>query len=209
VEGAYICERDGSSFSGMGNSSLVEAVNEAVMSGCETHASMFNDDRSKDNGFVDGDKVRFIHRINGRFYNAEEEDNVEKLRHSDCKKLEGTPLNPIHIQKSNDDTPDCRTISPTELATLIHKNQNLSLSEKESLINLMMKYRDSVTSKLRKCTLMEYEFKLTDENPVMSYARVIPFAVIRKQICQMIKDDILEISESPYINPITVVHREE
>jgi hypothetical protein len=58
---------------------------------------------------------------------------------------------------------------------------------------------------------MEYEFRLTDENPVMSHSRVIPFAVrpvIRKQICQMIRDDILEISESPYINPVTVVHRE-
>jgi hypothetical protein len=108
-------------------------------------------------------------------------------------------------------TPDCRTISPTEMATLIHRNQNLSLSERESLIDLMMKYRHSLTSKPGKCTLMEYEIKLTDENPVMSYSRVIPFAVrpvVRKQICQMIKDDILEISESPYINPITAVHRE-
>jgi hypothetical protein len=30
---AYVCERDGSSFSGMGNSSLVEVANEAVMTG--------------------------------------------------------------------------------------------------------------------------------------------------------------------------------
>jgi hypothetical protein len=86
----------------------VEAVNEVVMSECETHASVLNDDRSKDNEFVNGDKVRFIRRINGRIYNAEEEDNVEKLRHTDCKKLEGIPLKPIHIQKSNDDTPDSR-----------------------------------------------------------------------------------------------------
>jgi hypothetical protein len=58
---------------------------------------------------------------------------------------------------------------------------------------------------------MEYEFKVIDENPVMSYSLVILFAVrpvIRKQVCQMIKDDILEISESPYINPVTVVHSE-
>jgi hypothetical protein len=45
----------------------------------------------------------------------------------------------------------------------------------------------------------------------MSDSRVIPISVrpiIRKQICQMIKDDILEISESPYISPDTVVHKE-
>jgi hypothetical protein len=172
---------------------------------------MFNDDRNKANEFTDGDKIRFFRQIDGRFYNEEEEDNFEKLRHSDCKELEGIPLNSVHIQKSNDDTPDCRTISPTEMATLIHKNQNLSLSEKENLINLMMKYRDSLTLKSGKCTLMEYEFKLSAKNPVMSYSHVIPFVVcpiIRKQICQMIKDDILEISESLYINPVTIEHTE-
>jgi hypothetical protein len=63
VGGAYVRERNGSNPSGMGNSSLVKVVNEAVLSGCETHASMFNNDRSKDNEFVDGDEVRFIHRI--------------------------------------------------------------------------------------------------------------------------------------------------
>jgi hypothetical protein len=89
VEGACICERDGSSFSGMGNSSLVEVVNGAIMSGCETPASVSNDERSKDNEFIDGDKVRFVRRINGRFYNAEEDD-FEKLRHTDCKKLGGS-----------------------------------------------------------------------------------------------------------------------
>jgi hypothetical protein len=110
----------------MVNSSLVNVVNEAVISGCETHANMSHEDTSKDNEFFDEDEVRFIRRINGGFYNAEEENDSEKLRHSDCKKSEGIPLHSIHIQKSNDDTPDCRTISSIEMAALIHKNQNLS-----------------------------------------------------------------------------------
>jgi hypothetical protein len=57
-----------------------------------------------------------------------------------------------------------------------------------------MKYKDSLTSKPGKCTLMEYEFKLTDVNSVMSYSRVIPIdlrPITRKQIHQMIEDDIL------------------
>jgi hypothetical protein len=51
-----------------------------------------------------------------------ENDNFQEPRHSDSKELEGIPLNSVRIEKSNDDTPDCRAISHTELATLIHKN---------------------------------------------------------------------------------------
>jgi hypothetical protein len=83
----------------MVNSSLVNVVNEAVMSGCETHANMSHDDTSKDNEFIDEDEVRFIRRINGGFYNAEEKDDFEKQKHSDCKKLERIPLNSIHRKK--------------------------------------------------------------------------------------------------------------
>jgi hypothetical protein len=65
---------DGSSFSGMGISSLVEVANEAVMSACESHTSMSNDDRNKDDEFIYGDKERLVRRIDGRLYYAEEED---------------------------------------------------------------------------------------------------------------------------------------
>jgi hypothetical protein len=79
---------------------------------------------------IDGDEVRYICRMDGRFYDAEEENNFQELRRSDFKELKSIPLNSVHIEKSNDDTPDCRAISHTEMATLIHKNQNMSLSEK-------------------------------------------------------------------------------
>jgi hypothetical protein len=31
--------------------------------------------------------------MDGRFYDAEEGNNFRELRHSDCKELEGIPLN--------------------------------------------------------------------------------------------------------------------
>ena len=124
-----VCEGNGKGPSRFEVASQVEVVNEAVMSGCETHASMSNDDRSKDDEFIDEDEVRVISRINGRFHNAEDDD-FKKLRHSDCNRLDGIPIDEVHVHKANDDTPDCRTISPTDVATLIYKNQNLSLSEK-------------------------------------------------------------------------------
>jgi hypothetical protein len=61
-----------------------------------------------------------------------------------------------------------------------------------------------------KCKLLDYEFKLTDDKPVMGYSRAVPFAVrpvIREQIHQMVEDDDLEVSDSPHINPITLLQR--
>jgi hypothetical protein len=79
---------------------------------------MFNGDRSKDNEFIDGDEVRYLCRIDGRFYNAEEEDNFHELRHIDYKEWEGILLNSVHIEKSNDNTPDRRAISHTIISKM-------------------------------------------------------------------------------------------
>jgi hypothetical protein len=49
------------------------------------------------------------------------------------------------------------------------------------------------------------------DRAIVSYSRPIPFAIrpaVREQIAQMVNDDILEISNSPILNPLTVVHRE-
>jgi hypothetical protein len=75
---AYVCEKDGNSFSGMGISSLVKVTNEAVMSGCESHTSMSNDDRNKVEEFIYEEEERLVGGIDGRLYN--EEDKIEKLK---------------------------------------------------------------------------------------------------------------------------------
>jgi hypothetical protein len=41
----------------------------------------------------------------------------------------------------------------------------------------MEKYKNSLTSRPGKRNLLEYEFKLTDERPVMGQSRAVPFAV--------------------------------
>jgi hypothetical protein len=46
----------------------------------------------------------------------------------------------------------------------------------------------------------------------VGFSRAIPSAirpVVREQIKQMIEDDIIEISDSPFINPLTVVYKED
>jgi hypothetical protein len=61
------------------------------------------------------------------------------------------------------------------------------------------------------CRVFEYKFQLSDPKPILGFSRAIPFAirpVVREQIRQMIEDDIIEISDSPFINPLTVVYKE-
>jgi hypothetical protein len=46
------------------------------------------------------------------------------------------------------------------------------------------------------------------DRAIVSYSRPIPFAIrpaVREQIAQMVDDDILEISNCPILNPLTVV----
>jgi hypothetical protein len=52
---------------------------------------------------------------------------------------------------------------------------------------------------------------MTDDKPVRSYTRLVPFSMrpaIRDQTHQLIEDDDIEISDLPFINPLTVVPRE-
>jgi hypothetical protein len=54
-------------------------------------------------------------------------------------------------------------------------------------------------------------FQLSNAKPIVGFSRVIPFnirQVVREQIRQIIEDDIIEISDSPLINPLTVVYKE-
>ena len=59
--------------------------------------------------------------------------------------------------------------------------------------------------------MYEYKFNITDTTPIIGNSRPVPYsarASVRKQIDQMIKDGILELSESSFINPLMIVYRE-
>jgi hypothetical protein len=57
----------------------------------------------------------------------------------------------------------------------------------------------------------EYKFNITDTTHKIGHSRHVPNSVragVRKQIEQMMEDGILELSDSPFINPLTIVYRE-
>jgi hypothetical protein len=68
-----------------------------------------------------------------------------------------------------------------------------------------------MTARPGKCSLFKYKFKVETDRPIVGYSRLIPFSVrpaVREQITQMFNDNILEISNSSFLNPLTIVNRE-
>ena len=52
---------------------------------------------------------------------------------------------------------------------------------------------------------------ITDTTPIISHSRPVPYSAtadVRKQNVQMMEDGIMESSDSSYINPLTIVYRE-
>jgi hypothetical protein len=97
-----------------------------------------------------------------------------------------------------------------ELSTLVEQVETLSVTDKSRLFTLLKNYLSHMTTKPGKCKLFKYEFKLIADKPLVGYSRAIPFAnrsAVREQIKQMIKDDILEISTSHILNPLTIVSK--
>jgi hypothetical protein len=87
----------------------------------------------------------------------------------------------------------------------------LTKSERERLFNLLVPYLDHFTHKPGKCNLMTYKFEVENPGAIVGHSRAIPFSArkeLRGQIEQMLKDGIIEHSNSTYWNPLTVVLRE-
>jgi hypothetical protein len=85
------------------------------------------------------------------------------------------------------------------------------MQQRQKLSDILLKYLDFLTSKPGKCKLIKYKFQVVADKPIVSYSRPIPFSqrpAVRKLINQMLLDGILEVSDSPIINPLNVVKQE-
>jgi hypothetical protein len=103
---------------------------------------------------------------------------------------------------------DPRQTSVAELRTKTDEAVNLNEIERETLFKTLLKYINYCTAKPGKCTTMRYSFEVTKDEEIVGASRPIPFAArteVREQIAQLLKDGIIEPSNSSYINPLTVV----
>ena len=76
---------------------------------------------------------------------------------------------------------------------------------------MISKYRARSTSKPGLCNLFEYEFEVECSEPFVGHIRPVSFSVrsaVREQIRQMMADNVLEISTSSNVDPLTVVLRD-
>ena len=97
------------------------------------------------------------------------------------------------------DLRDPRQVSEVDLEKLIMSNNNLDKQQKEKLIEVLLRYTEFLTTRPAKCKVYEYKFNITNTTPIIGHSRPVPYSAragVRKQIEQMMKDGILELSES-------------
>ena len=96
----------------------------------------------------------------------------------------------------------------TEIDNKIEYTEGLSPSQKIKLKNLLVKYSSVFNKNTGRLKNYSYEFKLKDTETYFKKTYPVPTKYVDKvkeQIDKMLKNNILELSESNYINPICVV----
>jgi hypothetical protein len=130
---------------------------------------------------------------------------------SDANQTKGTTLVSSIQSYPNQEYLDSRSLEKTQLAHLIERNENIDRDQKASLCHMLTSYLKFMSTKPGKCNLFKHKFQVENLRPMAAYNRPIPFSIrpaVREQIAQMIEDDILETSNSPYLNPLTIVNQE-
>jgi hypothetical protein len=90
-------------------------------------------------------------------------------------------------------------------------DERLSREEKCRLLEVINRYKEHFVDRPERSKEFEYKFQMHGELPKSSNSRPIPFSLrheVRKQIEEMIRDDIIEISHTPYVNPLTILQKE-
>jgi hypothetical protein len=117
----------------------------------------------------------------------------------------------LDLYETGADLRDPRQVLEVDLEKLIMSNKNFEMKQKENLIEIIVRYTEFLATRPGKCKVHEYKFNITDITPIIGHSRHVPYparAGIRKQIEQMIEEGVLELSESSFINPLTIVYRE-
>lgn len=107
---------------------------------------------------------------------------------------------------------DDRMVTAEQLLGKVKETNNLSPEQQGELYKVLINYQPHLTKRPGRCTVFEYEFIVEGSTPASASARPIPFSLrkqVHEQIKLMLKDDTLEESFSSYLNPLTLVVRED
>jgi hypothetical protein len=134
---------------------------------------------------------------------------VTAVTHASFKPLDD--VNSSHSPRHHVARADVRDLQTGELFHIIDRSSEIDSEQKLQLFQMLHKYLLSFTMRPGKCRLLEYKFQVNADQPLRSFSRPVPFAMrhaVKAQIQEMIRDDILELSQSDILNPLTVVPRE-
>jgi transposase InsO family protein len=154
----------------------------------------------------EGDAIETINTIVHRDMDGsivpskEEQTDVKRMRHMQVQRETLEEREGANREIANERKEGLR-ISATE---------HLNGEERAMLREVLKKYQEHFMKIPGKCNMFEYKFQMQGDLPKTNNARPIPFALrqeVRGQIQEMIKNGILEVSHSPYVNPLTVIQR--
>ena len=94
------------------------------------------------------------------------------------------------------------------LSEKINEIGEISLAQKDQLKDILLKNKDVFSHSIGKCNSYIHTFEVTDKSAFNHKCRPIPTMLnekVNKAITDMLKDGIIEVSHSKYINPLCVV----
>lgn len=99
-----------------------------------------------------------------------------------------------------------------EIHSRVEELVNLSTSEKEQFLSLMLRYKHLFSNTPGRTNKYCHEIKLYDDNPFVRRTYPIPFSrqkAVEKEINRMLSLGVIKRESTPYISPITVVMKKD
>ena len=94
----------------------------------------------------------------------------------------------------------------------VHVYEKLELSQKQDVSSLLKKYQTILTDVPGRTNVVEYDIKLTSDEPIFTKQYPLPLAsevMFKKEVDDMLELDIIERSNSPYSSPVVLVKKQD
>ena len=126
--------------------------------------------------------------------------------------LESNEVDHMETGRKDKDLIHLPTLKSKENSHNVQINPDLSKDQDVQLRRLMNSYEDILTDLPGKTNLGEHDIKLVDSDPVRRKPYPIPHALrgkVQEEIDSMIKQKIIEPSDSPYASPLVIVKKSD
>ena len=96
---------------------------------------------------------------------------------SEVNSVETALLHDQPIPDPKTPSPDPRSLQAADLRSLVEKVDSLSTAEQDALYQVLLRYREHLTSRPGKCKLFSYRFQVDADRPIIGHSRPIPYAL--------------------------------